>query len=196
MLETRCNDRLFSPRDFSRPPSLRRSHTSGFSDYRRQVTSGRENNPFSLLNLSKRCVDFNKQVLFGEIGALVGTPLFPYVASRWTSDPDVISSFAVIGGLVTGSAFWLVVKVYDEKRRGAHSAWRLAGQIAWFTPAAFVVGLMTYQPTLFLVARWMIRGGAVLIVAVLTSQALAFGLFLGAMNIYRLAVHQIMGERM
>jgi hypothetical protein len=147
------------------------------------------------LNLSKRCVDYNKQLLFGEIGALMGTPLFPYVASHWTRDPDVIACSAVTGGLVTGSVFLLVVKIWDEKRRGGNSAWRLAGQIAWFTPAAFVIGLIAYQPTLFLMTRGLIRIGTVVVVAVLVSQTLAFGLFLGAMNVYRLVVRRFAGAQ-
>ena len=94
------------------------------------------------MNLSKRCVDYNKQLLFGKTGALVGTPLFPCVGSHLTADPAVISFCAVVGGLVTGSLFWLIVKISDEKKQGSHSVWRVGGQIAWFTPAAFVVGLM------------------------------------------------------
>lgn len=146
------------------------------------------------MRLSKRFVDFNKQLLFGEIGALTGTPLFSFITSLLTDDPAIISLSAVVGGLVAGSVFWLIVKVYDEKRRGSHLVRRLAGQIAWFSPAAFIVGLMVYQPTLFLVARWLIKGGAIVVLAVLASQALAFTLFLVAMNLYRLVIHRIARE--
>lgn len=148
------------------------------------------------MNLSKRCIDYNKQLLFGEIGALVGTPLFPSVASHWTGDPNLLSWSAVAGGLVTGSVFWLAVKICDEQRRGSRSVGRLAGQIAWFTPAAFVIGLLVYQPTLFLMSRELISHGNAVAVAVVASQALSFGLFLGAMNIYRLALYRIAGENM
>ena len=150
---------------------------------------------FNRLNPSRQCVDYNKQLLIGEIGALVGTPLFPFLGSYLTDDPGILSFLAVVGGLVAGSAFWLVVKIHDEKKQGSHSLGRLVGQIAWFSPAAFVIGLMVYQPTLFLVARWMIRSGAVVVVAVLASQALAFALFLAAMNLYRLVVQRLAGNR-
>jgi hypothetical protein len=140
------------------------------------------------MRLSKRFVDFNKQLLFGEIGALMGTPLFPLITSHFTDDPAVVSFSAVIGGLAAGSIFWLVVRVYDERRRGLHWVRHLAGQIVWFSPAASVLGLLIYQPTLFLVARHLIKAGALVVHAVLASQALAFTLFLVAMNLYRLMI--------
>ena len=135
-------------------------------------------------------IDFNKQLLGGEIGALAGTPLFPLVAARFTRDPALLSFAAVVGGLLAGSAVWLVVKVHDEHRNGKATVRGLAGQIAWFTPAAFVLGLLVYQPTLFLLGRHLIRRGDPLVVAVLLSQALAFVLFRAAMNLYRLVLHR------
>lgn len=159
------------------------------------MTSDAEVGFLGRLNLCRRCVDFNKQLLFGEIGALIGIPLFPFIASFVTDEASVLSLLAVVGGLVTGSAFWLVAKIGDEWKQGRRSALRLAGQIAWFSPAAFCIGLMVYQPTLFLVARWLIRSGVTVVFAALASQALAFGLFLAAMNIYRLAVLRFAGER-
>jgi hypothetical protein len=53
---------------------------------------------------------------------------------------------------------------------------------------------MVYQPTLFLVTRRLVAGGSFVVLAVLVSQALAFGLFLVAMNIYRLGVRRFAGE--
>jgi hypothetical protein len=147
------------------------------------------------MRLSKRFVDFNKQLLFGEIGALMGTPLFPLITSHVTDDPTIISFSAVAGGLVAGSVFWLVVKVYDERKRGLLSVRYLAGQMAWFSPAAFILGLMVYQPTLFLVSRHLIKSGAWVVLAVVASQILAFALFLVAMNLYRLVIYWAVKER-
>ena len=144
---------------------------------------------------SRSCIDYNKQLTSGELGALVGTPLLPLVISQFTRNSNIISGSAVLGGYVTGSALWFIVKIHDEKRRGSHSMRRLAGQIAWFSPAAFVVGLLVYQPTLFLVTRWLIEDGIAVVGAVLASQTLAFALFLAAMNVYRLLLHRFAGQR-
>ena len=146
------------------------------------------------MRLSQRFVDYNKQLFFGEIGALAGAPVFPFITSRLTKDPSIISFSAVVGALVAGSVFWLVVKVYDEKKRGSHSLWHLAGQVAWFSPAAFLISLMVYQPTLFLAARSLIMGGTFVVYAALVSQLLAFAFYLVAMNVYRLALHRLTGR--
>lgn len=146
------------------------------------------------MSLSKEFVDFNKELLFGEIGALIGIPLFPFLVSHFTHDPGVISSAAVIGGMVTGSCFWLVVKIGDEKGHGRRAARHLARKIAYFTPAAFVLGLLTYQPTVFFVSRWLIVNGDNVVYAALFSQALAFMFFLAAMNLYRLVIHRLTTE--
>jgi hypothetical protein len=146
------------------------------------------------MKLSQRFIDYNKQLVFGEIGALVGMPLFPFITSRLTQDPAIISFSAVVGALVAGSVFWLIVKVYDEKRRGAHSWWHLADQVAWFSPAAFLLSVLVYQPTLFFAARSLIIGGTFVVLAALASQLLAFAIYLVAMNVYRLALHRITGR--
>lgn len=143
----------------------------------------------------KRFLNFNKQLVGGEIGALTGAPLFSAIAARLSDDPAVISFSAVIGGLVISSLFWLVIKFRDERREGARAARRLAGQIAWFSPAAFVLGLITYQPTLFFAGRYLIKRGVAVVPAVLAAQALAFLLFVVAMNGYRMILLGAAGKR-
>ncbi len=142
------------------------------------------------MRISKRFIDFNKQLLFGEMGALTGTPLFPLITAQLTSDAAIISFSAVVGGLVAGSVFWLLMKIRDERKHGTVSVRHLAGQIAWFSPAAFILGLLIYQPTLFFAARHLIKSQTPVVYAVLASQALAFTLFLAAMNLYRLLVNR------
>jgi hypothetical protein len=144
---------------------------------------------------SQSLIDFNKQILFGETGALVGTPLAPFFTARFTTDPSIISFSAVLGGLVAGSIGWLIVKVRDEKRHGANSVLDLTSQIALFSPAAFLVGLTVYQPTLFLVARHLIKDGERVVYSALISQFAAFSLFLVAINLYRIALHRFAGKR-
>ena len=45
-------------------------------------------------------VDFNKQLLGGEIGALAGTPFFPLAVARFTREPALPSFAAVVGSLL------------------------------------------------------------------------------------------------
>jgi hypothetical protein len=154
-----------------------------------------DNRPARVMRLSKSFIDFNKQILFGEIGAVVGIQLAPLVTSCFTADPSIISLAAVLGGPLAGSVLWLMVKSHDEKRRGANSVLNLAVQIAFFSPAAFIIGLIVYQPTLFLVARHMLKSGNLVVYSVLISQFAAFAFFLVAINIYRLVLYRIAGKR-
>jgi hypothetical protein len=52
-----------------------------------------------------------------------------------------------------------------------------------------------YQPTLFLVARHMLKSGNLVVYSVLISQFAAFAFFLVAINIYRLVLYRIAGKR-
>ena len=147
------------------------------------------------MRVSKSLVDFNKQILFGEIGSVIGIPLAPLIASRFTTDPSIISFSAVLGGFLAGSVFWLLIKSQDEKGRGANSVLNLAVQIAFFSPAAFIVGLIVYQPTLFLVTRHLLTSGHLVVYSAVVSQCAAFSLFLVSINIYRIALYRIAGRR-
>jgi hypothetical protein len=152
-------------------------------------------NPARIMRVSKSLVDFNKQILFGEIGSVIGIPLAPLITSRFTTDPSIISFSAVLGGFLAGSVFWLLIKSQDEKGRGANSVLNLAVQIAFFSPAAFIVGLIVYQPTLFLVTRHLLTSGHLVVYSAVVSQCAAFSLFLVSINIYRIALYRIAGRR-
>jgi hypothetical protein len=139
--------------------------------------------------------DFNKQILFGEIGAIVGIQLAPLVTSAFTAAPSILALAAVLGGQFAGSVAWIVMKRRDERRRGPNSVLNLAVQIAYFSPAAFIVGLIVYQPTLFLVTRHLLKDGNLVAYSALISQIAAFSLFLVAINIYRIALYWVSGKR-
>jgi len=148
----------------------------------------------ALVRFSRGFIQFNQAILWGEVGSLIGIPLFPWIVSQFTAHAAMIAGSAVMGGMVSGSICWLIVKINHEQASGRRAAWNLARKIAYFSPAAFVIGATTYQPTLFLVSYWLINHGDAAVYAVLVSQALAFGLFLAAMNLYRLAIHRLTAE--
>lgn len=146
------------------------------------------------MKYSREFIRFNQGIIFGEVGALIGVPLAPMIASRFTANAAVLSSAAVIGGLVLGSAFWLIVNVgHEQAQAGDRSAVakNIAQRIAWFTPAAFLISLVTYHPVIWLVSYSLLRRGTPALWAGLTAEALAFALFLSAMNLYRLALHRL-----
>lgn len=69
-------------------------------------------------------------------------------------------------------------------------------RIAYFTPAAFLISLLTYHPIIWLVSYALLRRGTPTLLAGLTAEALAFTLFLGAMNLYRLALYRVTAVRL
>jgi hypothetical protein len=146
------------------------------------------------MRVSPHFVNFNKQLLFAEIGAVVGTPLASSIAAHFTAHASAISLAAVLGGLVCGSGFWLMVKFRDEHRRGAATVRHLAGQIALFTPAASVVAFLVYHPTVFFMTRHLVAQGHPAALAALTGQMTAFGLFVVALNIYRIVLRRVAGK--
>ena len=128
--------------------------------------------------------DFNKEILFGEIGALVSAPLAAYFTSLVTANTSVISSTAVLSSIVGASLFWILMRTYDEKIRKVLSVQHLATDIGYFTPAAFFFAACIYYPALFLISRHRITQDYHVVYAVIISQVVAFSLYLVAMNIY------------
>ena len=146
------------------------------------------------MKLSREFVHFNRELIFGEIGALIGILLAPLIVSRYTSDAAILSSSAVGGGMVMGSVFWLLTSVGHETARGTDLVWRLGRKIVFFSPAAFVLGLLVYQPVLWLLSYWLIAWGVHVLWAAWLSQTVAFALFLSVMNLYRWLMHRLGGR--
>ncbi|MFH1311262.1 MAG: hypothetical protein ABIH65_02550 [Nanoarchaeota archaeon] len=129
--------------------------------------------------------NFNKQIIFGEVGALIGAPLIAYIISRFTSNSKFISFFAVIGAIVGQAILWLSTRTYDKKKEGNFSIKNLIGDLIYFTPMAFLLTLFVYYPTIYFVADYLISDHYKVIYSVISSQILAFSLFLIVINLYR-----------
>lgn len=141
----------------------------------------------------KKIFDFNKEIFFGEIGALISIPIITYLVSLFTKNATLISAAAVIGSITGASLFWLLMRAYDDKRRHELSFNRLATDIGYFTPAAFATTLLVYYPVLFLLSRYMIIKDSVIFSSVIIAQLTAFSLFLLIMNFYHHYLYKITG---
>jgi len=134
--------------------------------------------------MHKRIFDFNKEILFGEFGALISAPIAAFIASQFTKSASFISAVAVLGSLAGASLFWIAMRAFDEKRRHELSVNHLATDVGYFTPAAFLTTLLFYYPTLFFLSRHMINQDYRIVSSVMLSQILAFSMFLIVMNLY------------
>jgi hypothetical protein len=139
---------------------------------------------------------FNRELLFGEVGALIIASPFASLVARFTSSPAVTSGAAVAGTLAGGGLFWLGARIYDQCRDRDLDRKALATDIAYFTPAALVLGFAVYDPAIYFTSRHLLRGGDRVFPAVLLAQAVAFLLFLGCMNLYRLLLLRVVGRRL
>jgi hypothetical protein len=131
---------------------------------------------------------FNREILLGECGALVLANVTAPVLSRFTRNATVISSAAVAATLIGGALCWLAARVYDQTREEKFRAGKLARDITYFTPAAIVLGFCVYDPAIYLVSHHLMVHGSNPWYSVVIGQVTAFLLFLGSLNLYRLAL--------
>ncbi|HEY1793922.1 MAG TPA: hypothetical protein VGG34_13485 [Opitutaceae bacterium] len=137
---------------------------------------------------------FNREVLIGELGALVLANGSAPVVSHFTRDASVISGIAVAATLAGGGLSWLAARVYDRVRDRAYSTKTIASDVGYFMPAATVLGFVLYDPTIFLVSRHLLLHGTGVRASVLLGQAAAFALFLAAINGYRVVLLRLRGK--
>ena len=139
--------------------------------------------------------DFNKEIIIGEIGALIFIPLFSFIASLFTSSVNIISSMTIVGSIVGASIFWISTRIYDEKRIDIYSLSRIIKDVEYFTPAAFILTSLIYYPLIFAFSHYFLNKQDQVVYSVLGAQAIAFALFLAAINIYRFYLWKLAGKR-
>jgi hypothetical protein len=138
--------------------------------------------------------DFNREMIFGELGAFVGANLAAVLVSHFTRDAAAVSFSAIPGTVIGGSAFWLSARIYDQVTGGRFKPRGLAGDIACFTPAAFVLSVLAYDPAIYLISHELLRRGNPVSASILAGQLVAFALFLLGMNAYRAMLFRATGK--
>lgn len=136
--------------------------------------------------MDKNFFNFNKQIIFGELGSIIGAPSFTYIATFFTKNPNWISISAVAGSLIGAAILWLITRIYDEKKRNRYEIKTLATDIVYYTPVATPLVFLVYQPLLFFLTRVFLGAGLYSLIAVIIAQFIAFLSFLILINLYRL----------
>lgn len=153
-----------------------------------------ENSNTSKMNKKlKETINFNKEIFFGEIGALVGTQIFGHYASKLFISPTIISGFVVLGAIVFASLFWLAMRLYDRILRKKESTKMVKEEISYFVPASIFLTLSVYYPVLFYSTRHLLRHHDLVTYSAIISQTLAFLLFLIGINAYRYTLIKLKG---
>jgi hypothetical protein len=144
--------------------------------------------------MKKSTINFNKEIIACEIGAFLGAPLVSFIFSHITEVKDIISASAVIGGLIGSTIFWITTRIKNQNKHGNYSVKKLAKDIAYFTPAAFVISIIAYYPTVFFLSRHLLYQNLNVFSSVVSSQVIAFVLFISIMNIYRYVLSKLTGK--
>jgi len=148
------------------------------------------------MGLSREAINFNKELIFGEIGAMVGAPLASYVGSRFTSSIDTIATITVIGAAIGASLFWICMRIYDKLKDTELSRKKFLEDLAYLVPVASLLVFTIYYPSLFLLSRYLLENDYRAVTSAVISQISAYVLFLLAINTYRYSLLKIMGRKL
>jgi hypothetical protein len=140
-------------------------------------------------------LEFNLQIMVSELGALLGAPIGGHVASANHGTTTVISAATVAGAIVGAAIMYLSLRAYHKHREGTLTGVRFVSDMVHFTPAAFLLTLLLYYPTLFFLSRALQANHTVLF-SVVCSQLVAFALFLIGINVYWQVLRKYTGREL
>ena len=130
--------------------------------------------------------EFNKEVLYGEAGAILGAAAISTLASHFTMSRIIISQFAVIGSMLGGGSLFLIKKIQHKIQKKQPVLKSTVRDLEVFTPAALLITLVVSYPIVYYLTKFFIKlhwhpyfaGGL--------SEIGGFLAFLLLINIYRL----------
>ncbi|MEM4259308.1 MAG: hypothetical protein QXS38_00910 [Candidatus Pacearchaeota archaeon] len=141
-------------------------------------------------------INFNKEILFGEIGALIGAQVFAFFAYLITESSTKISASATIGAVLGAAVFFLSLRFYHKKCEKDFCKTKFATDLFYFTPAAFVLTILVYYPTLFFLDRYLLNMHFYVSAATFIAQLIAFLCFMITINIYRFLLLKLTGRKL
>jgi hypothetical protein len=136
------------------------------------------------MKISKETLNFNKEILFGEIGSLIGIQIVSFISMNFFFYPKLIPYLTVLGGMIGGSFSWLWARVYYKSKEGDYPRKKFFKDIEYFTPASVLFSVLFYYPVLFFASKHFLIHHQVEF-STITAQILAFGIFLAGINLYR-----------
>ncbi|VVB70506.1 Uncharacterised protein [uncultured archaeon] len=137
------------------------------------------------MSFSQATIDFNKELIFGEIGSFIGAAILSYSSTALNFTPNMISLSAVVGSISGSTIFFLSMRVYDKTRKNDFTTRKFAEDLAYFTPAAFVIACLSYYPIIFFMSRYFIENQIYGLISVVASQLVGFIVVLILLNVYR-----------
>ncbi len=137
------------------------------------------------MKLDSRSIDFNKEILIGELGALIGAVLFGLEAFLLHKSPDFTSTLTIVGSTIGGSVSWWITRIHDERKRNEFSIKRLGKDLTFYTPVAFLITTFISYPAVFLVTHSISSRIHFSFLGSFVGELSGFTLFFVLMNGYR-----------
>ena len=151
------------------------------------------------MKISKEAWNFNKQIIVGEIGAIVGAQTFSHLSVEVFHSLIRVSIAAVIGSMV-GSSLWGFMRAYDMSRHEKFSSKKLIEDFVYFIPVAFLLSCLIYYPLLFFLSRSLLMhhflDHYIILSSIFISQLIAFIVFFIALNLYRIFLFKKTGKKL
>lgn len=148
------------------------------------------------MKISREAKDFNKEILFGEIGSLIGVQIATILSIHFPKYPNLIPYFIVLGASIIGSLFWLLARIYYKSRREKYSEKNFIRDVKYFTPASVLFAFLFYYPTLFFTSKYLLEHNRAIEFSAVLSQLAAFLVFLLAINIYRYILLKVFSKKL
>ncbi len=136
--------------------------------------------------ISRAALNFNKEILFGELGAIAGAQVFGYISSESGSHHSLTTILVVAGAMVGSAIFYLISRFYHQKKTKVFSIKKFRTDLLFFTPVALTLTIGIYYPSLYLFEKYFLENIHAVIFSTFLAQTLAFVFFLAGINIYRI----------
>jgi hypothetical protein len=137
------------------------------------------------MKISREAFDFNKEILVGEIGSLIGIQVATILSIHFPRYHNLIPYFIVLGASVIGSLFWILARVYYKSKRESYSERKFFNDVKYFAPASVLLAYLFYYPAIFFTSKYLLEHHKAIEFSAILSQLVAFLVFILAMNIYR-----------
>lgn len=139
---------------------------------------------------NRRLIDFNKEIFVGEIGALIGAPLFGFIGFHLSKNPVFLSFFTLCGSITGGAISWLITRIYDEKKYGDVKLRKISKDISMFTPVAFLISILITYPIILIVSHYLFVHHKIAYLSSFLAEVSGFCVFLILINIYRIILNR------
>ena len=144
---------------------------------------------------NRRFFEFNKEIISGEIGALIGSSLGAYLSLLIGKNEELVPTFTVIGSIIGSSTFFLSTKIYHKKRRKELSFRNIFHDLMFYTPVAASLRIFMGYPLLYFFTQYFVRNGLNAFYSGALGEFLSFLIFLFLINIYRVILFKFFKKK-